>query len=157
MNYIGIKTVNAEPMTVNEALQKGYRTSDNTGDGYEVTYDDGYKSWCPKDVFEKHNFEIKNSELASTCAMMVSSDYKERFKAEYIQLANRYKGLRRMIDRWDANQLDFTPTCSRQLYNEQIKAMFLYIDVLNIRAEVECINLGEYKIETNLGSQACSH
>ena len=54
MNYIGIKFVSAVPMTAEVAEEKGYRVSNNKGDSYEVTYDDGYKSWCPKDVFEKH-------------------------------------------------------------------------------------------------------
>ena len=141
MKYIGIKTVNAEPMTVNEALQKGYRTSNNTGDGYEVTYDDGYKSWCPKDVFEKHNFEIKNSELAGTCAMMVSPDYKERFKAEYWQVVIRYQKLKAMLQKWDNGELNFSPTCPRSTYNMQIKAMTDYIAVLEARAVMEGVEL----------------
>lgn len=67
MKYIGIKFVDAAPMTAEVANEKGYRVNNNTGDGYEVTYEDGYKSWCPKDVFEKHNFVIKNEVLAKTC------------------------------------------------------------------------------------------
>lgn len=57
MKYIGIKFVDAVPMTADVAKDKGYRVNDSTGDGYEVTFDDGYKSWCPKNVFEKLNFE----------------------------------------------------------------------------------------------------
>lgn len=53
MNYIGIKFVDAVPMTADVAEKNGYKVSGNKDDGYEVTYDDGYKSWCPKDVFEK--------------------------------------------------------------------------------------------------------
>lgn len=72
MKYIGINFVNAEPMTAEVAEKKGYKVSDNKGDGYEVTYEDGCKSWCPKEVFEKHNYTIKNEELAKTCEGMVS-------------------------------------------------------------------------------------
>ena len=50
-------------MTTEVAEKKGYRVSNNKGDGYE----DGYKSWCPKDVFERHDYTIKNEELAKTC------------------------------------------------------------------------------------------
>ena len=53
-NYIGVKQIKALPMDAKEALSKGYRT--HTADefeGYEVVYEDGYKSWSPKDVFEK--------------------------------------------------------------------------------------------------------
>lgn len=137
MKYIGIKFVDAVPMTANVAEEKGYRVSNNKGDGYEVTYDDGYKSWCPKDTFEKHNYTIKNAELASTCEGMVSSDYKERFKAEYLQLKNRLNGLKRMLDAWDKGTLTFKPTCPRNIYDEQIKGMELYLNVLTVRAAME--------------------
>lgn len=143
MKYIGIKFVDAAPMTTEVANEKGYRVSNNTGDGYEVTYDDGYKSWCPKDVFEKHNYTIKNEELAKTCEGMVSPDYKERFKAEYIQLKNRLEGLKRMLDAWDNGTLDFTPTCSRDLYDIQESAMRMYLDVLKRRAIIEEVELGD--------------
>ena len=141
MKYIGIKFVNAEPMTAEVVEKKGYRVSNNKCDGYEVTYEDGYKSWCPKDVFEKHNFIIKNEELAKTCEGMVSPDYKERFKAEYIQLKNRLEGLKRMLDAWDNGTLAFTPTCPRDLYDVQESAMRMYLDVLKRRATIEEVEL----------------
>ena len=141
MKYIGIKFVYAAPMTAEEAEKKGYRISDNKGDGYEVTYDDGYKSWCPKNVFEKHNYPIKNEELAKTCELMMSPDYKERFKGEYVQLKNRLESLQRMIDAWDNGKLDFKPTCPRSLYDGQIEGMKLYLKVLAQRAEIEKVEV----------------
>ena len=141
MKYIGIKFVNAEPMTAEVVEKKGYRVSNNKCDGYEVTYEDGYKSWCPKDVFEKHNFIVKNEELAKTCEGMMSPDYKERFKAEYIQLKNRLEGLKRMLDAWDNGTLAFTPTCPRDLYDVQESAMRMYLDVLKRRATIEEVEL----------------
>lgn len=143
MKYIGIKFLNAEPMTAEVAEKKGYRVSGNKGDGYEVTYEDGYKSWCPKDVFERHNYTIKNEELAKTCEGMVSTDYKERFKAEYIQLKNRFVGLGRMLDSWHDGKLTFVPPCPRDLYCNQWMAMGQYLDVLKRRAAAECIELGD--------------
>ena len=141
MKYIGIKFVDAVPMTVDEAEKKGYRVTDNKGDGYEVTYDDGYKSWCPKDTFEKHNYVIKNEELAKSCEGMVSPDYKERFKAEYLQLKNRLEGLKRMLESWDNGTLTFTPTCPRTIYNDQVKGMELYLQVLKQRADIEKVEV----------------
>lgn len=140
--YIGIKVVEAVPMTAEEAVNHGYRIGDNNGDGYEVTYEEGYKSWCPKEVFEKHNHEIKNEELAATTELMVSSDYKNRFIAEYKQLDNRYKALKAMIAKWDYGKLDFTPTCPRSIYNVQLEAMDKYRDVLISRAQLEGVDLG---------------
>lgn len=52
--FIGVKVVKATPMDYNDAIEKGYRVGDKTAtNGYEVEYEDGYKSWSPKDVFEK--------------------------------------------------------------------------------------------------------
>ena len=66
--------------------------------------------------------------LADTVEMMNSSDYKERFKAEYAQLVIRYYGLRNMLEKWDNGTLEFEPTCPRSTYNLQIKAMIDYIN-----------------------------
>lgn len=139
--YIGIKFVNAEPMSANVAKEKGYRVENNNGEGYEVTYEDGYKSWCPKHVFDKANAEVKNEELAETARLMVSADYKERFIAEYIQVKNRYNGLNGMIEKWDNGTLPFTPTCPRETYNFQLNAMKEYMDILVVRAKIEGVDL----------------
>ena len=79
--------------------------------------------------------------LADTVEMMNSSDYKERFKAEYAQLVIRYYGLRNMLEKWDNGTLEFEPTCPRSTYNLQIKAMTDYIAVLEARAVMENIDL----------------
>lgn len=81
--------------------------------------------------------------LAETINGMVSEDYKERFIAEYQQLVIRYNGLKKMLDNWDRNELAFVPTCPRNTYNMQIKAMTDYIAVLEARAVMEEINLQE--------------
>lgn len=80
-------------------------------------------------------------ELKDTVEMMNSADYKERFKAEYDQLAIRYKGLKSMLDKWDNGTLQFKPTCPRSTYNMQIKAMTDYLAVLEARAVMENIDL----------------
>lgn len=79
--------------------------------------------------------------LEDTVELMTSSDYRERFAAEYEQLIIRYNGLRNMLDKWDRNELDFTPTCPRSTYNMQTKAMTDYIAVLEARAVMEGIVL----------------
>ena len=79
--------------------------------------------------------------LAETVEMMNSADYKERFKAEYAQLAIRYYGLRNMLEKWDNGTLEFEPTCPRSTYNLQIKAMTDYIAVLEARAIMENVDL----------------
>ena len=81
------------------------------------------------------------TKLSQTVDMMTSSDYKERFKAEYAQVCIRYKKLKNMLDKWDRNELTFTPTCPRSTYNIQIKAMTDYIAILEARAVMEHIIL----------------
>ncbi len=81
------------------------------------------------------------NELRDTIEMMNSEDYKERFKAEYYQIVIRYQKLKSMLDKWDNNQLEFTPTCPRSTYNMQITAMTDYIAVLEARAVMEGVEL----------------
>lgn len=80
-------------------------------------------------------------ELKETVKMMSSSDYKERFKAEYCQVVIRYQKLKTMLQKWDNGELNFNPTCPRSTYNMQIKAMTDYIAVLEARAVMEGVEL----------------
>lgn len=82
-------------------------------------------------------------ELKDTISLMISEDYKNRFKAEYIQNVVRYKKLKSMLDKWDNGKLDFSPTCPRSAYNIQVKAMTDYIAVLEAIAVMEGIELPE--------------
>ena len=75
--------------------------------------------------------------LLGTAEMMNSSDYKERFKAEYYQVVIRYKKLKAMLEKWDKGELNFNPTCPRSIYNMQIRAMTDYIAELEARAVIE--------------------
>lgn len=83
----------------------------------------------------------KKMELKDTVSLMCSDDYKERFKAEYAQVAVRYEKLKAMLDRWDEGKLHFKPTCPRGIYNFQIRAMADYIASLETRAVIEGIEL----------------
>lgn len=80
-------------------------------------------------------------ELVDTAGLMMSSDYKERFRAEYCQVVIRYQKLAAMLEKWDNGELNFEPTCPRSTYNMQIKAMTDYIAVLEARAVMEDIVL----------------
>lgn len=80
-------------------------------------------------------------ELKDTVKMMNSSDYKERFKAEYAQVVIRYQKLKAMLYKWDNGELNFQPTCPRSTYNMQIKAMTDLIAVLEARAVMEGVDL----------------
>jgi hypothetical protein len=90
--------------------------------------------------------------LKDTCEMMCSEDYKERFRAEYYQLKERYERLRAFNIKIEAakwascsdERLDIeTPKhdCPDQLLREQEEAMSEYLKVLEIRAVLEGIVL----------------
>ena len=80
-------------------------------------------------------------ELADTVKLMNSSDYKERFKAEYYQTKIRYDKLFTMITKWDEGTLDFTQTCYRTLFGRQLHHMRMYLIDLECRAKIEGIDL----------------
>ena len=84
-------------------------------------------------------------ELKDTIEMMVSVDYKERFKAEYLQLKIRMTGLSNMLKKYKAGTLTFKPSCSYDLLNGQLKSMEMYAQYLEERAEIENIELGVSK------------
>ena len=82
-------------------------------------------------------------ELKDTIEMMVSVDYKERFKAEYLQLKIRMTRLSNMLKKYKAGTLTFKPSCSYDLLNGQLKSMEMYAKYLEERAEIENIELRE--------------
>jgi len=75
--------------------------------------------------------------------MMNSTDFKERFRAEYFQLENRINGLSVMLDKYRKNQLNFKPNCSIKLLDGQLRAMLIYKTHLVERAKLEGISLEE--------------
>ena len=80
-------------------------------------------------------------ELKDTVELMNSENYKERFKAEYLQTKIRYDKLDAMTVKYEAGTLNFTPSCPLELLKEQKKYMGNYIRTLRIRAEIENIDL----------------
>ena len=80
-------------------------------------------------------------QLKDTVEMMESTDYKDRFRAEYLQLEIRVNGLRNMLKKYKNGTLTFKPSCSYDLLNGQLKAMELYATYLDERAEIEEIDL----------------
>jgi hypothetical protein len=82
-----------------------------------------------------------NYDLKETADMMLSSDYKERFKAEYRQVVVRYNKLSNMVAKWNSGELEFKPTCPRSIYDLQLRAMKDYIAVLEARAAIENVEL----------------
>lgn len=80
-------------------------------------------------------------ELKETIEMMNSKDYKERFKAEYYQTKIRYDKLHKTVIKYEAGTLDFEPTCPIEFLIEQKKHMGMYLHALEVRAEIEDVEL----------------
>ena len=84
---------------------------------------------------------MANIDLKDTIELMVSENYKDRFKAEFYQLKTRRDNLHAMIVKYAAGSLDFEPSCPLELLEEQEEAMDKYIHILEVRAEIEKIEL----------------
>lgn len=143
--YIGVEKVEARPMTRGDYnIYRGWKipADENPADeGYLVKRGDVHENWIPKEIFEKTYVAEDKAPLVATVLNMTSSDYKKRFEAEYHQLEIRYERLKKMCEKWDAGELDFTPTCPRATYDKQITAMIDYLSVLEMRAHYEDIDL----------------
>lgn len=80
-------------------------------------------------------------QLIDTVELMLSDDYKERFKGEYYQVKERYERLRKMVVRYQAGTLNFEPKCDLELLKSQLSAMRDYIYILEVRAQIEGVEL----------------
>lgn len=92
----------------------------------------------------------KTTELEDTVEPMLSDDYKERFKAEYYQLKIRHEKLNKFNTIIAASfETRFSPNpieepkhdCPYKLLIKQQEIMEDYLHVLEIRAEIEGIDL----------------
>lgn len=84
---------------------------------------------------------MQNLDLKDTVELMLSDDYKDRFKAEYYQTKIRYEKLHKMLVKYEAGTLDFEPDCPFDLLKEQAMHMGIYLTKLEIRAQIEKIEL----------------
>lgn len=71
------------------------------------------------------------------------NNYKQRFINEYVELKDRHRKLRKMLVQYDAGKLEFTPTCPIDLLRKQKSLMGEYLNVLEIRAVIEDVELPE--------------
>lgn len=128
--YIGTKTVKAEPMVKSVAVAKGWaRASEGNPDtpGYHVQYTnpDGstYDSWSPKDVFEK--------------SYQIAEDFKDRLEIEFKELRIRLLKLHKFIqDNGFANIAKKIGPEQGALLLSQYHGMSLYFDALKARLEI---------------------
>lgn len=80
-------------------------------------------------------------DLQTITSLMLSSDYRDRMKAEYYHLLNRKENLEAVVALWDSGKLPFKPDCPRSIYDLQLRAMNEYKAILEARAKIEKIEL----------------
>ena len=108
--------------------------------------------------------------MVDTVYLMQSKDYKTRFIAEYVQLKIRYERLKHLLNKWQAfnnkfydyskepvsdeqsmkdfiDWLGFLPSCSFRLLKTQQEQMEELLHTLEVRAEIEGINLTKVTIQ----------
>lgn len=84
--------------------------------------------------------------LSDTVDLMSSTDYRDRFVAEYIQTALRYERLKSFTAAIEAAEQwlfsdDIDHDCPLEILQKQQKAMGEYLHVLELRAKIEDIDL----------------
>lgn len=73
--------------------------------------------------------------------LLNSKDYKERARGEYLFVKDKYDKLHKMIIKREAGTLTFTPNCTMEQWKAQASAMGMYLYQLEIKAEVEGVDL----------------
>lgn len=81
------------------------------------------------------------SELEFTYTGMISSDWRERLKAEWAQLCIRMERLDTFRDAFREDQIDFIPKWGEKLLCDQLRAMRNYRDCLLQYAKLEGVEL----------------
>ena len=79
--------------------------------------------------------------------LLQSTDYKERFKGEYLLLKDKTEKLRKLLNNYELlnnyDNLEFEPSCKFDLLMQQFVVMKKYLTILEKRAKIENIILEE--------------
>lgn len=128
MKYIGKKQVKAVPCLLGEFIHLSGRNPysndpevhDENEPGYLVTYEDGYKSWSPKDVFEQ--------------AYKKAETFTDRMEIELYELKERLHKLHDFY--YSPKRLNLSKE-KQNLLNAQLVSMENYTVVLLKRIKAE--------------------
>lgn len=119
--FIGTKVIMAEPMTLTEAqkvLGREIKPATVEKNGYLVEYDNGYKSWSPKSVFDR--------------AYKPYETFLDRMKVEFENEVDKtYKGCTFI----HSEKFKNLPLIARILLYAQNKTQKMYCDLLENRID----------------------
>lgn len=126
--YIGTKQVEAEPMTMGQAYEKGFlqagrvpSETEQDKQGYNVKYADGYESWSPAEPFEQ--------------SYKVADTFVDRLLIERDELNERLNKLRQFIESPKFVEI-VTDEYQRLLLSKQESRMHEYLEILNERIKL---------------------
>ena len=130
--FITAKIVNACSMQAIQAELAGYRTNDVPSEtaGYEVIYEDNYKSWCPKDVFDRNAIELRDLNYFNHKCQDNYPDYVKRMFIEESELLNKINKTLDFINSGEFNELD---NCKQNMLTKQHIFMLGYLNILRER------------------------
>lgn len=130
--FITTKVVNTKSMLAIDAEEEGYRTNDVPSEtpGYKVIYADGYKSWCPKNVFDKNAVELKDLSIFNAECKDTMPDYLKRMFEEHNELRNR---LSKLLEFLNSNKFLTLSEKQQEYLNKQHIFMLGYLNVLRER------------------------
>lgn len=127
IQYTGTKTIKACPMPLGEAEKVLGRHIDSsavenreTAEGYLVEYDGGYRSWSPKEVFEK--------------AYRITETHLDRMNLELAEVEERYLKERKFTFSQQFRKLSDK---KRDALRKQLDSMENYLYLLSRRIELE--------------------
>lgn len=93
-------------------------------------------------IWEKTAIETMEQNLANMKKTEIKEpEWQTRFRIEYSELKERYNKLHKMLVKYDAGTLEFKPTCPIELLRKQKATMGEYLNILEIRAEIEKVTL----------------
>lgn len=121
-------------MTIDEAIKYADMLSCNVN-AFEVSKQFG--AMCADAL----RLAKKMNENAGISATPVQDTWQERMKREYRETKERYEKLNRLLVKHAAGTLDFTLKCPIELLKAQCEHMSDYLYTLEIRAEIEGVNL----------------
>lgn len=133
--YTGTKTIMAMPMAKTEAekvLNRSLADAKGGEDGYLVEYQDGYKSWSPKETFEE--------------AYKISDTYLDRLRIEYDDVKERVLKLQTFLM---SEEFRGMPDEKKGKLKNQSLAMSIYLGILACRID-------EAKMDQEAAGAACA-
>ena len=131
MEILKVSRLQVKEMFALEAQENGYRVNDchNHTPGFEVTYEDGYKSWCPCSIIA-HNGIPSSDKYFIPERTPNMPEYLNRLHDEFDDLKNKFIKLQDFIKTDKYKQLDL---CRQNYLKLQYTFMEGYLSVLSHR------------------------